>query len=244
MNGEMVFAQFGLQEMMREFRKLELSELGLLMRIVLENCLMQGPLERDIAALPRLLGCKTNKTLLRQIDELKKKGVVRETEEGLIANIAEIAIEHFQRNSKNGTRAVNARKDRQKSYYASEKQQSDTLMAQGTVSENPTSFLDHPHPANKKGESVTLPIDQLIENLKSLAERAGRRNLADALREFKEKSLVETWLALPLPPEKIIEKIAKVLNIKTTKSSERISSWKYFDVAIKKMANADGPPFQ
>ncbi|MEX0303583.1 MAG: hypothetical protein AB3N24_14290 [Leisingera sp.] len=42
MAGDMIFLRINIQEMVRVFRRLEHGELGLLMRIVLENCLMQG----------------------------------------------------------------------------------------------------------------------------------------------------------------------------------------------------------
>lgn len=244
MNGEMVFAQFGLQQMMRLFRNLEHSELGLLMRIALENCLMQGPLKLDNSKLPGLLGCKSRKTFLRQIEALKNKGVIRETEEGLIAEVAETAIEHFQKKSKDATRAVSARKDRQMPCSETEPEQAEVSQLQGEVGgENAASFARRNTVSAVEG-SVALPIDHLIEVLKRLAERNGHGNLSDELCEFSEKRLVETWLALPLPPEIITDKVTRLLNQKNNKIGGNISSWKYFDRAIRGLVSADAAPIQ
>lgn len=48
---------------------------------------------------------------------------------------------------------------------------------------------------------------------------------------------MEAWFALDLPPEKIIQKVIQVMN---TKGNERISSWKYFDQAMRDMARVPG----
>tara|TARA_R110002049_G_scaffold137350_2_gene297322 strand:- start:3284 stop:4018 length:735 start_codon:yes stop_codon:yes gene_type:complete len=244
MNGEMVFAQFGLQQMMRLFRNLEHSELGLLMRIALENCLMQGPLKLNNSKLPGLLGCKTRKTFLRQIEALKNMGVIRETEEGLIADIAETAIEHFQKKSKDAARAVSARKDRQMPCSETEPEQAEISPVQGEVGDNNAASFGRRNAVSKVEGGVALPIDRLIEDLKHLAESNGQGNLSDELYEFSEKRLVETWLTLPLSPEKIADKVTKLLVQKNKIGGGKISSWKYFDPAIKGMVNADAATFQ
>lgn len=238
MTGEMIFIQLYILEMMRVFRPLKHIELGLLMRIVLENCLVQAPLKRDDPDLLKLLGGKTWKTFNPLLDALISKGVVRETEGGIIACIAEKAIEHFQKKSGKAKRAVESRKDRQKPGAENVDPQQDEVPPQGEEGDLPAAASDHQQAASEEGDgALALPFDRLIGELHGLAERKGRSNLAEALTKEEAQRQVEAWFALDLQPNKIVEKAIEVMN---KKGGERISSWKYFDPAMQAMARAPG----
>ena len=238
MIGEMIFIQVYILEMMRVFRRLEHIELGLLMRIVLENCSTQAPLERDDPGLPKLLGGKTWKTLNRTLEALIKKGVVREVDGGIMAYLAEDAIDHFQEKSAKGKRAVASRKDRQQGISETGEPQQEVVPAQDSESILPAVARTHQQAALEEDDgSFTAPFDRLIEELHGLAERKVHSNLGEALTKEEAQRQVEAWCVLGLSPEKIIEKVTQVMN---AKGDARISSWKYFDQAMQAMARTPG----
>lgn len=235
-NGRMVFAQIYLQDMMRVFRQLEHAELGLLMQIFNENCLYQAPLDCDDPKLPRRLGCKSKKTFERHLATLIETEAVLVTNGGIVAAIAVTAIEHFQKNSKHAKSAVASRKDRQKPSAESDNLNQDTVSMQ--IHEASLSSAEVAHePASRKvnhGEA-SVPFDDLIQMLHDAAIRSGHPLLAEALDNEDSKRQVEVWHALGLSDDVIVAKACEVMK---KKGEERISSWKYFDLAMQNMARA------
>lgn len=233
---DMVFLHILIQDMVRIFRRLDHAELGLLMRITLENCLIQGPLKRDDDRLARLLGSKSKKTFNRLLDALISKGFVREEEGTVMALIAEKGIEHFQTHSANGKRAVGHRKDRQPGASATDKASQEAKLPDGCMSDTPTALTPYRQAAHEVGDvAMSTPFDSLVQELQVHASHKGHPNLADALLLEDAQRQVSMWFELDLAPEKIISKANEVMN---KKGQARISSWKYFDTPIRAMARA------
>lgn len=232
---DMVFLHILIQDMVRIFRRLDHAELGLLMRIVLENCLIQGPLNRD-DGLARLLGSKSKKTFNRLLDALISKDVVREEGGTVMALIAEKGIEYFQKRSANGKHAVGHRKDRQPGLSESNEPPQEAKLPDGCVSDAPA-VLTPQRMAAHEGSDVAMdaPFDKLVHELQVNATENGHPNLAEALSLEDAQRLVSMWFELDLTPEAIISKANEVMN---KKRGDRISSWKYFDTPMRAMAPA------
>ena len=234
MTGEMRFALLYIRDMLNLFRRLELSELGLLMRIVLENCVSQAPIKRDHSTLSRFLGCKSNKSFDRLLKVLIENGAVLETEEGIMACLAANAIEHFQAKSLSAKQAAASRKDRQESYSRTNGLQQDVTLSQGKADSQARAADTHPNIATKEDDDPYIhPLDYLVKDLQKLAMRKGHFNLAELLNTEEAQRLVETWIKYDVPPAGIIAKVTTLMN---NKGAEQISSWKYFDAAIRAIA--------
>ncbi|WP_278921940.1 hypothetical protein [Pseudophaeobacter profundi] len=236
MIGDMVFLQILIQDMLRVFRRLEYVELGLFMRIVLENCLHQGPLQRDDPGLFKLLGAKTKKTFNRTLEVLIEKGVVRDENGAIMAPLAEKSISHFQNRSGTAKRAVASRKDRQQ--HSSEMDASPPEFAPPALESSRFEAASQigQHETREKGDAnQQLPFDRLLTELQSHALDGGHPNLAEGLIEEGAQRQVEAWCTLGLPHSKIVATIVKTMQ---KKGPRRISSWSYFDQPLQESAGS------
>ncbi len=236
MNGEMEYAQFSLQEIMRTVRKLDISEVGVLVLMALENCLMQEALDYDDPSLPKRLGCGSKKTLKRHIESLIQKGVVRDIEGGIMARLAEGAINHYLKNSARGKYANSFRKDRQKSDSEFEEAHQNSASGLSLVPRSRIHSVLEQHSIDGDKSGYAHCLDDLIADLKRLSQRRDQLHLADALVNFSEMQRVEGWLNLGLRQERILKKVDEVLLSK--KDGTAIHSWGYFDCIMRELVQA------
>ncbi|MEC8195214.1 MAG: hypothetical protein VX228_02575 [Pseudomonadota bacterium] len=226
MKGEMVFAQFNVRDLMLLIRELDHVELGLLIRIAVENFLALGGLRTNRSDWWRLLGCKSNKTFNKHLEALLEKGVVKEDDGSIIACIAEKAIDHFIAKSMQGKVAVACRQDRQqRTLDLTDTPQSSLSLTNGDAL---PANASESSPKNDYSE-IDAPFDLLIDNLKQLCERKGQLVLRDALDKEDAQRKVEEWFVRGTSPEALYNEISQVMK---AKGSKPISSWNFFSKAV------------
>ena len=233
MAGQMIFAQLSIQDMRRTIQDLTLEERGLLLSLIVENCEAQGSLEHDEERLAYRVGLgKSKKLLARLLSALIKTGKVKATDDGIMAVLAENAINHFQTKSENGKFANSCRNDRAKPKAAS-MQVND---AHCNLSDQVASALSVAELLSlAENNELTLEFDRLIAALRNLAKYKGARKLVDALDSDAAKRTVEQWCEpwLELSADQIVSNVNKVI---TRKGDGAIISWQYFDRVFLNLA--------